>query len=890
MTKDEPTRPNPDDLLESLHRENERQTKGKLKIFFGMCAGVGKTYDMLKAAHEARAKGRSVVVGYVETHGRRETEDLLKGLQILPRRTVEYRGTHLQEMDIDAILALRPSLVLVDELAHSNAPGSRHSKRHQDVTELLDAGIDVYTTLNVQHLESRADTVAQITGTTVRETVPDSVLSRADSVEIVDLPPDELLKRLAEGKVYTPERSQEAVKNFFRTGNITALREMALRVVAEGVDHQLRDLMKTRQIHGPWKSGQRLLVGISSSPNSVKLIRWARRTAYTLDATWVAAYVEGSHPLSDTAKTRLSDNIKLARELGAEIVTTADEDVAEGILRVAREQNATQVLVGKPGRSLPFTRSLLDRLIEQSGQLDIYVVGGDETAAGSRRRIRFPEIQSGLQQYLIAASAVFAVSLVMYPLRPTLGYQTISLILLLAVVLLPLRMGPGPVLLAAGVSAIIWDYFFIPPQFTFAIGHLQDVLMFALYFCVAAVTGVLTARIRSREKAVRTREQHASALFDLTKDLSVARSQDGVVRSALENIRKYFGADAVALLSQADGDIFTEPHPASTFAVDQREFGVAAWVYWNERKAGQFTDTLPSAQATYYPLSGPRYPLGVVGVRFPTQERLTLDQESLLEIFLRQISVALEREQLHDLTRKTLVVAESERLYKTLFDSLSHEFRTPVATILGATEELQVEASLSAGPLAEVVKDLHDAALRINHLVQNLLDMTRLESGQLKIKRDWCDVSDVIGTSVRKVEDLLGQLKVKIDIPATIPLIQGDQGLLEQVVVNILHNAAIHATGATEVSITARTEKTECVVSIADNGPGISASDLDRLFGKFYRGQGARSGGTGLGLSIAKGIVVAHEGTISCSNHPGGGAQFDIRLPLSPTPPTVTVS
>jgi two-component system, OmpR family, sensor histidine kinase KdpD len=883
-------RPNPDELLESLQREKEREDRGKLKIFFGMCAGVGKTYDMLTAAREAKAKGRSVAIGYVETHGRRDTEGLLGSLEIIPRKTVQYRGTQLQEMDIDAILLRKPSLVLVDELAHTNAPGSRHSKRHQDVTELLDAGIDVYTTLNVQHLESRADTVAQITGTTVRETVPDSVFEQADSIEIVDLPPDELLKRLADGKVYTAERSQEAIRNFFRAGNLTALREMALRIVAERVDHQLRDLMKTRQISGPWKSGQRLVVGISPSPNTVKLIRWARRTAYTMDATWVAVYVERSRPLNRTAQSRLADNIKLARDLGAEIVTTADEDIAEGILRVAREQNATQILVGKTERRLPFTASLLERLIEESGPLDVYVVGGDESSPSQRHRPRLPEIQSGFQQYLLAACAVSAVALVLYPLRPTVGYQTVSLILLFTVILLPLRLGAGPVLLAALLSAVIWDFFFIPPQFTFAVGHLHDVMMLLLYFSVAAVTGVLTARIRSREKAVRNREQHASALFDLTKDLSLARAQDEVVTFALKNIRKHFEADVTVLLSQADGDIFTEPHPASTFAVDTKEFSVAAWVYWNERKAGRFTDTLPSAQATYYPLSGPRYPLGVVGVHRATGDQLTLDQESLLETFLRQISSALEREQLHDLTRKTLVVAESERLYKTLFDSLSHEFRTPVATILGGAEELQLEPSLSSGPEAEVVKDIRDSAIRLNNLVQNLLDMTRLESGLLKVKRDWCDVADIVGTAVRKVDDLLQDILVKIEVPSAMPLIEADQGLIEQAIVHVLQNAAVHASGATEIIISAQTGQKECLISIADNGPGIAPEDMGKLFGKFYRGQGTRSGGTGLGLSIARGILEAHGGSISCSNRPEGGAQFDLHLPLSPTIPSVAMS
>jgi two-component system sensor histidine kinase KdpD len=890
MTLAENRRQNPEELLQSLKREEERRTKGRLKIFFGMCAGVGKTYDMLKAAHEASAKGVSVLVGYVETHGRRETEELLTGLEILPRRTVTYRETLLPEMDIDAILARRPALVLVDELAHTNAPESRHTKRYQDVIELLDNGIDVYTTLNVQHLESRADTVAQITGAVVRETVPDSVFENADSIEIVDLPPEELLKRLAEGKVYTAERSQEAVRYFFRPGNLTALREMALRIVAERVDHQLRELMKAQRIEGPWKSGQRLLVGISPSPGSVKLIRWARRTAYTMNASWAAVYVERSRPLSAAAGDRLASNIKLARELGAEIVTTADEDIVEGILRVAREQQATQILIGKTTHRLPFSAGLLDKLVERSGELDIYVVGGDDSPGGSRRRFRLPEVHSGIQQYLISVGIVLAISLALYPLRPTLGYQTISLILLLTVVLLPLKLGAGPVLLAAVLSAIIWDFFFIPPQFTFAIGHLHDAMMFGLYFCVAAVTGVLTARIRAKERTVRVREQHASALYGLTKDLSVARSLDEVVQAAVGSIRKYFDAETVVLLSQADGDIFTEAHPASTFIIDQRDFGVAAWVYWNEKNAGRFTDTLPSARATFYPLSGPRYPLGVVGVRDLSGKRLTADQDALLRSFLRQISSAMEREQLHDLARKTLVVAESERLYKTLFDSLSHEFRTPVATILGATDQLQQERQFATGPDAEIMKDMHDAATRLNHLVQNLLDMTRLESGLLKIKRDWCDVADLVGTAVRKVEDLLRSYRITIEVSDSMPLIRADQGLLEQALVNILHNITVHATGATDISITADVDQDECVLSVSDNGQGIPPEDIERVFGKFYRGQGVRSGGTGLGLSIAQGIVIAHGGALSCTNRSGGGAQFILRLPLGSPPPSVALT
>ena len=880
-------RPDPDELLETLRREEDRGKRGKLKIFFGMCAGVGKTYDMLKAAHEAKSKGIHLLVGFVETHGRSETEELLAGLEVLARRTEVYRGTTLQEMDIDEILKRRPSLVLVDELAHTNAPGSRHTKRHQDVTELLDAGIDVYTTLNVQHLESRADTVAQITGVTVRETVPDSVFERADSVAIVDLPPEELLKRLADGKVYTGERSQEAVRHFFRAGNLTALREMALRIVAERVDHQLRDLMRARRISGPWKSGQRLLVGISPSPNTVKLIRWARRTAYTMDASWAAVYVERSRALSGAARYRLAENIKLARELGAEIVTTADEDIVDGILRVAREQNATQILIGKSTHRFPFTPNLLDRLITRSGELDIYVVGGDDSPKISSRRFRLPEVGSGFAQYITAAAVVLIASIALYPMRSMLGYQTVSLVLLLMVVLLPLRLDAGPVLLAAALSAVLWNYFFIPPQFTFAIGLLQDVVMFGLYFCIAAVTGVLTARIRAREKAVRQRERHASALYALTKDLSLARSQDDVVRSAVENIRKSFGAEAVALLSEADGDIFAAAHPASSFIADEKEVGVAAWVYWNEKKAGRFTDTLPSARATYFPLSGPRYPLGVIGVHFPADGSVSADQEALLDVFLRQISSAIEREQLHELTRKTLVVAESERLYKTLFDTISHEFRTPVAAILGAADQLERDPHPSGNRVAEIVREIGEGANRLNSLVQNLLDMTRLESGLLTVRRDWCDIADLVGTSVRKVEEYLRNYKISINVSESLPLIQADQGLLEQTLINIFRNTVLHARGATVISIQAFADQHDCVLTVSDNGPGIPPGDIDKVFQKFYRGPDTRGGGTGLGLSIARGIVLAHGGTISCTNRAEGGAQFTIRLPLGSPPPSV---
>ena len=873
------SRPDPQDLLDALQREEQSSRRGKLKIFFGMCAGVGKTYDMLKAAQVQKSKGADVVIGLVETHGRKETEALLEGLAVIPRKRVEYKGTIIDEMDLDAILARKPALVLVDELAHTNAYGSRHTKRYQDVLEILDDGIDVYSTLNVQHLESRADTVAQISGAIVRETVPDSIFEAASEVELVDIPPDELLKRLEEGKVYAPDRSRQAIQNFFRKGNITALREMALRLTAERVDHQLRELMRSQKISGPWKSGQRLLVAISSSPNGISLIRWARRTAYTMDATWIAVYVESSRPLRKQAKEQLAKNIELARELGAEIVTTSDDDIVTGILRVAREQNATQVLVGKSLGAISFRKSLLDRLIEQSGELDVLVVGGPREA-GKSRHVRLPALHSGLKQYLSVATIVVLLALVLHPLSEIIGYQTISLLLLLTVALLSLRFGTGPVIAAAALSALLWNFFFIPPRFTFVIGLPQDALMFAAYFVIAAVTGVLTARIRARERFVRIREEHAVALYTLTKELSVANSLDDVVEVAVKNFKRFFDADVVICLSESDGDMFTKPHPASSLQIDPKEFSVAAWVYWNEKRAGRFTDTLPFARATYFAFSGPRYPLGVIGVKMADDQRLRLDQETLLENFIGQISSSLEREQLNDLARKSLVIAESEKLYKTLFDSISHEFKTPIATILGATEFLLSSDLVKDDATGDVVRDVREAAGRLNRLVANLLDMTRLESGLLKPKRDWCDLSDLIQTSVRKCEEELAHHHVHVDVDPSLPPVRLDFGLMEQVFTNLLLNASVHTPAGSRVDISAHADNVQCTIAVCDNGPGIPADIADKVFQKFYRLPGSRTGGTGLGLSIVRGFVEAHGGTITLSTRETGGTCFTMKFPM----------
>ncbi len=881
IVNDENQRPDPDELLRVMNREKEKAAKGKLKIFFGMCAGVGKTYEMLRSAHEVLRKGVDVVAGYVETHGRKETLQLLDGIPSIPRKHIFYRGTALEEMDLDAILERKPKLALVDELAHTNVPGSRHIKRYQDVEELLNNGIDVYTTLNVQHLESRADTVAQITGSIIRETVPDSIIELADEIEMIDLSADDLIKRFEEGKVYTPERSRQAVQKFFRKGNLTALREMALRVTAERVDRQVRDFMKTERISGAWKTRQRFAVGIAGTTQSAELIRWTRRIAYSMDASWIVVHVETTNPMPDQVRIQLEKNIKLAQELGAEIVSTTDDDIPRGLIRAARQQNATQILVGKSRRGAFWqNETLLDRLIKLSGDIDIYVVANKAHAEKKESISSFLIFNSTIIQYLSTIGIIILAALICFPLTSVIGYQTVGLILLFIIALLSLKFGMGPVLSAATLSAILWDYFFIPPMFTFHVGDSADVRMLTLYFIIALVTGILSSRLHARERIVRQREERTSALYALTRDLSIAKTQDEVVHFAVANIKKYFSADVVVFLGNPDGDINPEPHRESTFKAEAKEFSVAAWVYWNEKKAGKNTDTLPFAAATYFPLSGPRYPLGVIGVKIPETAPLDLEHETLLQNFISQISSTMEREFLNEMAKQSSIIAESERLYKTLFNSVSHELRTPIATIIGVSDALEDENTASVtSTRKDLLHEVHLAADRLNRLVENLLDMTRLESGLIKPKLDWCDLKDIVSVILRKLEHEISQHNVDVKIPDSYPLVKLDFGLIEQAMTNLIYNASVYTQNGSTITILSQVSDGFCEIQISDNGPGLPKESLERVFDKFYRVPGSQTGGTGLGLSIVKGFIEAHKGTIKVENVPTGGTRFIIRIP-----------
>jgi len=642
-------RPDPDALLEAIRSEERRQQHGKLKIFFGMAAGVGKTYSMLHEARQALSEGVDLTAGYVETHGRPETDALLQGIPIIPRRSVEYRGSVFEEMDLDAILRRRPRLVLVDELAHTNVPGARHTKRYQDVIELLDAGIDVYTTLNVQHLESRSDTVQQITGVAVRETVPDSVFDRADAIELVDITPEELLKRLAEGKVYVPEKARLAAERFFRRGNLDALREMSLRLTAQHVDQQLRDYMKIHQIPDSSKSGERLMVAVGPSPMSAQLVRWTRGLAYALQCPWIALSVDIPHrPLTPGAKEQEQKNMELARELGAEPVSTTDTDLVAGIVRVARQRNVARIIVGKSQNAarLPFHRaSFVNRLIKASGSIDVYVVASDKTRATS---LQWPRIAftSALRQYLYGALTIVALTSVCYAVLPFIGYQTVGPILLLAIVVLTLFLGRGPVLLSAALSALVWDFFFIPPPFTFVIASPHDTLMLLMYFVVASALGNLTARIRAQQRALERREEQAVALYRLTRKIANARDTGEILASAIQELSRVFSAKVAFLLPERGSPGALTLHPASTLVICEKDRSVAAWVLGSGKPAGRFTDTLPMAEAYFLPLLTSSQTMGVIGVRTHRAQPLSIEQRALLETFASQIASALERMQL----------------------------------------------------------------------------------------------------------------------------------------------------------------------------------------------------------------------------------------------------
>ena len=874
------TRPNPDAILAGLREDPAG--RGRLTVFLGMCPGVGKTYMMLEYARRRMKEGVNVVVGVVETHKRVETETLLAGLPVVPRKTIEYKGVTLEEMDLDAILDLHPELALVDELAHTNVPGSRHPKRYQDALELLDAGISVYTTVNVQHIESRVDVVRQITGVTVRETVPDSVLDRPDEVQLVDLTPEQLRERLEEGKVYMGEMAEAASANFFKLENLAALREMALRFAADRADTAVREAMRERKISGPWKSGERLLVGISHDPQAESLIRWTRRVAGELNCPWLAVYIEPNKPIDGAAKDRLTRNLSLARQLGGDVVVTSGENVSEALLRVAREHNATQIVVGKPTRSSWLHwltgRSPAYDLIHNSGFIDIYVVQPEKRAAAERPSWRRFSTSATASEFMAAALLTLLVTGICLAIEPLVGYRAIALVYLLLVVAVSFKLRRGPVLLVAAASAVLWNFLFIPPVFTFFIDTFHDVMMFAMLFIVALAMGHFTSRLRASEAAERGRERRTAALYDLAHQAALAPDLDSGLRAAVRLIDSIFGGKCALFLRLPDHTLSQEAHPASSLLLSEKEKSVAVWTFGHRTPAGRFTDTLPDSVALHLPLQARTAVMGVLSVSPGEGKSFDLAERELLEAFAALIGAILEKDHFIEAYKRAEIIETSQRLYRALFDSVSHELKTPLAAVQAGLDglERQIGGEKPAATLAE----MRAAVRRLRRVIDNLLDMTRIEAGVIEPKLDWCDVGDLVHEAIALAGDALAAHNVEVEGTEGLPMVKLDQPLIEQALSNILLNAAAWSGAGTKIVVRARVSEGKFVLSVFDEGPGLQNGDLRRVFEKFYRAPGARTGGTGLGLSIVEGFVRAHGGSVRAANRLSGGAEFTLELPV----------
>ncbi|HNX52727.1 MAG TPA: sensor histidine kinase KdpD [Pontiellaceae bacterium] len=869
-----PFRPDPDALLAELNRQASQQ--GRLRIFFGMCPGAGKTYAMLQAARQRKAEGVDVVIGLVETHGRPETTALLEGLEVLPRTCINYRGTVLKEMHLDGLLLRKPRLAVVDELAHTNAPGSRHPKRCADVLELLEAGIDVYTTLNVQHVESRAPVVRQVTGVTVRETVPDSVLDRADEIELIDISPEQLRKRLAEGRVYLGDRAAAAGENFFRESNLTALREMALRLTAERVDQGMREHMREQRIAGPWKARERLLVGVGPSPFAGDLVRWTRRIADALDATWMAVYVDDGHPLTEEEKKRVTEFLALARRLGGEVESVSGSRVAGELMRVAREQNVTQIVVGKPRQSLWMRLlsggSLVDELLHRSGDIDVYVVRPEKSAEAvrtsrTREGVHFREWGWGL---LLLAG----VTLAGWMLCDWVGYLSVALFYLLMTVTGALFLRRRVVLVTAAAGAFLWNLLFVPPLFTFRIAQFHDAMMFFLLIVVALVMGHLTTRMRQREEGERQRQKSTAALLKLTRSSALNPDMNDGLCEALDQINALFSGKTVLYLRDLNTrQLNAKPHAASLWTPSSKEYSVAEWAFSNRRIAGRFTDTLPGAEGTFWPLQTRTSLMGVLGLRLGFECELNLPERDLLASFATQLALALEKDHFRAAFQRSEVLDASNRLRRVLLDNVSHELRTPLTALKAALTALK-----SIPQTGELLEEAEAASDRLTNMVDLLVDSARLETAQPGVKKEWCEISDLIEDTVRLCRKELMNRPVRINLITPDLLVLTDTRLLQQALIHIIRNAGIHTPAGSDIEILARINNGNLEITVRDHGTGFA--DPVRAFEKFYRDPHAPAGGLGLGLSITRGLISALNGQVDACNRPDKGAEVTVSVPV----------
>ncbi|MDA8418429.1 MAG: sensor histidine kinase KdpD [Desulfobacteraceae bacterium] len=886
---DDEDRPSPEALLKLAQAEEAEAERGKLKIFLGYAAGVGKTYAMLAVAQQRHREGRGVVAAYVESHGRAETDALLAGLEVMPKAMIDYQGVQLAELDLDAVLARKPEIALVDELAHSNAPGCRHEKRWQDVVELLTAGIDVYTTVNVQHFESANDLVAQITGVVVRETVPDTILDLAAEIRLVDIPPDELLERLADGKVYMPAQAGQALEKFFQPGNLIALRELSMRRAAARVDGQMRAYMDTRSISGPWPVAERLLVCISGSPFSEKLLRTTRRLAEEMKASWHAVYIETPDNTGHVQENRerIWHDLRLAESMGAQVATVTATSVPKATIDYAVRHHVTKIVVGKPAKSR--WRELLrppivDQIIRLSGPIDVYVVS---MAPGERRRTMPARLKKPVPwpAHLSALAMVSGATLICELVRMLLSPPNMVMIYLLAVVLAAVRLGRSAAILAACLGVLAFDFFFVPPLLTFAVADTEYLVTFASFLVVAVVISTLVATGRERADILRAREVQTASLYYLSRDLAVAADTVAIMKAVIRNIKESVNADLAVFLSE--GEQLEVMAADDGVHLDVKEQAVADWAFRNRQAAGRGTATLSSAEFLYLPMQTSVNTLGVLAIKLENEEDFSSRQHRLLlDAFASQTAMALERVRFSRQAEQAQILQARENLERALLNSISHDLRTPLATISAILSSFRGEAELLMGDAArrELLATASGEAERLNRFVGNLLDMTRLEAGAMSLKIEDCDIQDLVGCALTALEHRLGGRKVQVGMPQPSPIAALDMGLMTQVLVNLLDNSLKYSPANSPLTINVQSDENWLRLELLDQGPGVAPHDLKRIFDKFYRipiPEGA--GGTGLGLSICKGVVEAHHGRIRAENRPGGGLKITIKLPLQQT-------
>ncbi|KYZ75704.1 histidine kinase [Anaerosporomusa subterranea] len=886
-------------MINNDNQPPEEQTgleeKGKLTVFLGAAPGVGKTYKMLETARQRQEEGADVIIGWVETHDIPSVEQLAAALPRIPVKSCIHQGRLVREMDVDAILERKPELVLIDDIAHTNIPGSRHVRRFQDVQELLKAGIDIYTTVSIQHIESLNDIVAQITGITVKETVPDYILEQADSLQLIDIPPNELLKRIKEGKAYAGEQREQELKQFFRSGNITALRELALRFTANSVDEELEQYMKRHRINGPWPAASRIMVCVSASPFSSQLIRAAHRLSVGLHSEFIAVHVEASthNSTDDEQRVRLARNLRLAEELGATTLTVVGCDLPNELIKVAKAHNVTAIVVGKPRHSWLqelLHGSLVEQLIRLSGGINVYVIQASaETKKSPKVVTKLPaEEQSNWKNYLGGLLMAGLVSVVSWFFAEELQPVNIALLYLMPVLLSAVWWGRWPSYVTAFLSVLLFDFLFVPPIFTFTVADIPYAWSFLIFLLVSYFIGGRTELLRVQAKTAYHRERITRALYEFSRKIASTSDSTSIAERLATHAAETFGRQTLVLLPDNEAKLSVrggfEPEQGRSEA-DAKELPinesvVAQWAFEQGQVAGCSTDTFSEMQYIHVPLLSRGNAVGVMSIRILGMQ-ITPEEQRCIDAWAGLAAISVERVKLTEAAREAAMLVEADKLHTALFNSISHELRTPLSSISGSVSTLlESGAMYNREQQTELLETIQEGASRMERIVINLLDSARLESGMLTLKKDWCDIEDLIGTTIRRFGKKNTDHIIEVDVSPDLPLIQADFVLLEQVLLNLLDNAKKYSPTDSVITIAAKQEADSIVMSVQDQGAGIPNDELVRVFDKFFRvRQDRQIPGTGLGLSICKGIVEAHRGRIWAENRPDGGTDLYISLP-----------